>query len=515
MSKFTRFSTVTLACAALTVACDESGRSELPALDDAQPLALTDTLLYLGYLDDDEPEAILVDVARSEPRVRFVELSPGEVHMYPRPGAEGQEALVLTTGEPAHLEGDHAVDAVNAQVALFARAGLAQRYTLPGRFEALALSEDGRFAVAHARSNDAFDPGRALAVLDLTKLASDPTAAALVNPEKPWATVAERFAFAPASSQRKLAVGFATDHVVLFDLQKPNASAITATLTFPTDHVQVEPEEALFTDARVYVRSHHARSVFVMNLILAPENPLGFTVTPTELSVGSEVSDILLMGDGDQQRLLVLGQDELLSFDQFGSRTLVAELSQTYGSMYVFRGATPFDETVSDHALLVEQDNRHLAFVDLEVSSEVVAPDPELLDLGHPIDQVLPLFDRKRAIVSHRDGALSLVDLEQRTVVPVATGDTPSSLQVDEARARLWVVTQEGALGTIDLNTLSGEQMFLPAPAESVLVVPGAHARVAVVHESEAGYVTLLDAQKPARDTARELRDFMWSGLFD
>jgi hypothetical protein len=181
----------------------------------------------------------------------------------------------------------------------------------------------------------------------------------------------------------------------------------------------------------------------------------------------------------------------------------------------VFRGATPFDDTVSDHALLVEKDNRHLAFIDLDVSSEVVAPDPELLDLGHAIAQVLPLLDRKLAIVSHQDGALSLVDLEQRTVVPVATGDTPSAVQVDEAHARLWVATEEGSLGTIDLNTLSGEQIFLDAPAVSLVVVPGAHARVAVGHESNSGHVTLLDAQKPARDTARALRDFIWSGLFD
>ena len=514
MSARTVLSRAALACAALTVGCESHGAEDLPSLDDSAPVALQDALLYLGHAGD-EPRAVVLDIARSEPQTKLVELAEGDAQLYARPGQPGQ-ALVLTSGESAHLEDDEVVDAVDAEVSLFTRAGRSQRYRLPGRFEALALSDDGRFAVAHARSNDAFDPGRALAVLDLALPSNDPRAARLVNPEKPWATVAQSFAFAPASLGQRLALGFATDHVVLFDLQKPDANAITAALTFPTDPQSVEPREALFTDGLIYVRAEGSESVYVMNLIADASRPLGFTVTPTSLSVGSQLQDIELLGTGDSQRLLALGSDTLMSFDRFGGGVQVAELGQFYGSLFVFHGPSPLEEEPSNHAVLVEGSRgTRLAFIDLDVSSDVVRPDPELLDLGHPIRSVLPLLERNLCVVSHLDGAMSLVDLAQRTAVPVATGDAPSSVLMDAERARLWVTTDVGELGTIDLNTLSGERILLNDRADAVLFVPSAHPRVAVLHPDPAGHVTLLDAAKPAREGARELEGFVWSGLFD
>ena len=92
---------------------------------------------------------------------------------------------------------------------------------------------------------------------------------------------------------------------------------------------------------------------------------------------------------------------------------------------------------------------------------------------------------------------------------------SPSSVLMDAAHARLWVTTDVGELGTIDLNTLSGEKILLNDRADGVLLVPSTHPRVAVLHPDPAGHVTLLDATKPGREGARELQGFVWSGLFD
>ena len=77
MSKARRWSRAALACATLTVACEQSGREELPWLEEEVPLALEDALLYVGHAGGDGAAAILVDLARSEPKVRIEELSGG------------------------------------------------------------------------------------------------------------------------------------------------------------------------------------------------------------------------------------------------------------------------------------------------------------------------------------------------------------------------------------------------------------------------------------------------------
>jgi hypothetical protein len=496
----------------LVAACEGEGTASLPRGADTGPLPLKDALLYLAH-DDGEPLAVLVDVAARTPRVKIEALAGGELRAFVRPQAEGSEALVLTTGTPSRLEDGEPIPAVDAELSLFTRAGRSQRYQLPGRFEELALSEDGRFALVHARESDKFDPGRALAVVDLQKPASDDRAAQLVNPDNAAAIAPESFAFAPSTSARRLAAGFSTNQVMLFDLLRPELTAITASLTLSGDAQVVTPHEGIFSGDQLYVRASGTSFVYVFRMVENRAKPLGFEVTPHQLPLGTDVLDIAVVGSGESERLVALGHNSLRMFDKLGVDVPVESPEGRYTTILPFEGAAPFDEEEAPRLLLFGEEQTRLAFVDMNESA--IAQEAALLELGEPVASVRLLPARKMAVVTHTTGRLSLVHLERRTVAKVPTGDAPQSTLIDETRARLWVTTQSGEVGSIDLESLSGAEILLDAYAENVVLVPGKRARVAVIHGADSGHLTLLDALEPSRETARELAGFLWSGLFD
>jgi hypothetical protein len=87
----------------------------------------------------------------------------------------------------------------------------------------------------------------------------------------------------------------------------------------------------------------------------------------------------------------------------------------------------------------------------------------------------------------------------------------------EPTRERLWV-GQSGQpwIGTLDVTTGKTNEILLDANIQAIVPMFKAN-RLAVMHTSEIGYVTLidLDTDTPSRDNAVSVRGFFISGSLD
>ena len=87
-----------------------------------------------------------------------------------------------------------------------------------------------------------------------------------------------------------------------------------------------------------------------------------------------------------------------------------------------------------------------------------------------------------------------------------------ASTWLDVEHARVWITTQDGGLGTLDLKTLIPSRILLDADARQVVSLGD---ELAVIHPSQSGFVTLFDADKPSLGSARALLGFFWDGVLE
>src|SRR5690606_33239539 len=126
-----------------------------------EPVALEH---QLAFVDRAGGRALLVDVAAASPDPVVAELPPGAVRALRRPTQD--ELLVLCQGTP-----DSGGDAP-AALAVIGASGETTSYVLGSRFDNLAVSEDGRYAVAYfseeagPQQDFLFNPNE-IAIIDL------------------------------------------------------------------------------------------------------------------------------------------------------------------------------------------------------------------------------------------------------------------------------------------------------------------------------------------------------------
>jgi hypothetical protein len=500
---------------ALLGGCDLEVRRSLPDAADA-PYAVDDGLVYVGHDADDTPWATLVDLRPKNPKVERIELGAGDLTVSERPGQSATEVLVLSAGKAAELDDGKARDLVNAQLAVFDRGGKKRTYALAGRFTQLAVSADGRFAIAFAPPGGEFSAENALAVVDLTRSASDPKAATTLLLNAASGEMAESFVFSPPGAAHALALLRMQNRVMVIDLMHPTADQIDAPVALTTAGEDTRPQTILFSGDSIFVQSAGSASVLVLDLVADAGEARGFSVSPRSIPTGSAVFDIALDGEGEAQRLIVLAPDGVTAFTREGRPGDTLAIPSGFSRLMPFEGRSPFDDDVRRRLLLWGQGATLLGFLDVDDGSDaVVARDVDVIDLVEPVASLVTVADRKLVVAVHDTGRLSLVNLQERTVSPISAGDTPEVTLLDAERARLWVTTYAGRVGSIDLATLGGAEVLLEPDTVDLRLVPGPRPRVALIHDSSAGHVTLLDAAHPTRDGARELVGFLWSGLFD
>jgi hypothetical protein len=154
-------------------------------------------------------------------------------------------------------------------------------------------------------------------------------------------------------------------------------------------------------------------------------------------------------------------------------------------------------------------------FVDLEGARQRPDRALETLALADDVKSVIERpEDPNSLILTHAQG-ITLLDLEHRTATPIAADGALDGASYDAQNQRLWVATKNTQwVGTLDLT--SGETGEVRLDADVQNVVPFFDAgKLAIVHSSRIGYVTLLDTSDPDRDHARSVRGFLVAGIAD
>jgi len=516
-----------LASLALLAACD---RDRLDVF--ARPL---DTLPAIGItghvvvVEKNDPAAYVVDVASPELGVARVPLGTDPVLAVARAGHD--EVLVLTRGERGR-DGVAPEDASLAVVAPGADDAPSRTYRLGSRFNALAQSDDGRFAIAFFDRGDAtgsvlVNPNE-IAVVDLD---ADP---AETNPVprtvRSFGGFPNAIVFSPSlplpEGPRTLAVVLSDQYVTLLDLDHLDRSEITVPLTLPEDAHAVLPEQVVFdtSDPTVYVRARASDDVFALRLGAVPPGERisnDFRPQLSQLAAGRGPADMALFDAPDGRRLLVTSPGSLDArvIDVRSSRVTTIPLGTPAGHILLFSAVAPGDPKPGPRALLLGS-GPAVAFLDLEGIEDKTSRNVDVRPLAAGMSHVLPRLDQGQVIVMHGGGGvgLSVIDLGRRTSAPILA-ELPlsgSSWTVDGER--LWVAPKgSDRAAFLELGSYSPGEVRLDTPLAGLVPLPAGDgpAPVVLLHATFGGHLTVLDPLAPDREHARTLRGFLLADLLE
>jgi hypothetical protein len=138
--------------------------------------------------------------------------------------------------------------------------------------------------------------------------------------------------------------------------------------------------------------------------------------------------------------------------------------------------------------------------------------------LSSTIAKVLPLLEEGRLLILHAKGqGVSLIDLAARTVSPIRSSEelTEATFDPNPKRLRLWVgPSGQSYVSWLDLQTGDTQEVLLDAPIGQMVPMLSV-GKIAILHDNDVGHITVIDAVKPERATARSARGFLISGLLD
>jgi hypothetical protein len=512
----------------LLAACGgQSDDLDQPVELTGEPVALDERLLLIS---GPSRTGYLLDVVSAKPKAAatLVELPYGALRAVRRNGKDHDEALVICAGRRDSAE----KRAEPSTLAVIASDGDVRKYELGATpFDTLVQSDDGRYAVLY---RDSEAGGRTLqnvnelVVVDLERQPSDDGAVTSKTPEG-LAHAFETALISPqlpiAGENRRLLVLLSAAEITLFDLNHIERRGTIVELGEGEGRMP-KPTQVLFGENEpvMYVRGDNANDVFVFRL----EERTGsatlndFRPTLNPLGAGQAPRDMALFGAPDAPQVFVVGHSaEARSIDPRSGKTQVVTLPGPADHILMFKGISPKDNTPEkNRALVYGEGSQSLMFVDVDSLRERPDRSLESLQITQPVTSVIEI-DQPNAVIrpntvilTHAQG-ITLLDLEQRSATPIAANGQLEGALFDGKTSRLWVATKADTwVGTLDLASGETGEVLLDAPVQNLVPFFDA-GKLAIVHPSQLGYVTVLDTHEPSRDHARSVRGFFVSGILD
>jgi hypothetical protein len=524
-------------------ACDTTSAWAPGKRDVMGPVALDDKV---AWVDPSGQTAFLLDPTAADLRPTMLPLGKNAVLTQKRTGSN--ELLVLTQGQrdEVGLTAETArLYAVPADPTKATRA-----WDLPSRFDQMAQSNDGHYAVLFFSSGSTkggaetlSDPNQ-VAVVDLDpasatgatikhtslrSLGGVPQGVAFSNPFLLHASDAE---------PRTLAVFLSGTYVTLLDLTHPERGEISIDLKGSTSKSLFNVAQVIFDETTlsatahptIYLRGTSANDVVVVS-IGEPEAATqttanDFHTSASLLAAGTGPADMVLYDSTLGKRLLVVasGSQELLVIDPATSRTTNIKMSTQANRIIKFNEPA----TGKQRALLLALaplSSTTLTFVDLDRIDDVLGQALDRHDMVTAASNAMAYPAQGVVIIAHGNQSgsqLSLVNLGTRKVSPLNSQgyDTltfvPSSAG-PSALDHLWVTSKWGRhVNYVTLATLATGNVRLDHNTQSVLPVTANGKRLLVVdHGGVGGSITILDADKPARSTARSVQGFLFTDYLE
>ncbi len=485
----------------------------------------------VAFVETANARVFLVDPADEALRPRIVDVGKSPAVAVRRRGKD--ELLVLSRGE----RGEPGLAPEPADLSVVPADGSEpRRFPLGSRFNALAQSDDGRFAIAHfargtIKGETLFNPNE-IAIVDL---GPTPGAMPTVTPRtiRSFGGVPTAVVFSPQlmlpEGPRTLAVLLSDNYVTILDLDNPSSSEITVPLlVLAEDRRMLRPVQVLFQskDPTIFVRVEGSDDIYAMRLLAVPaaERAPGsadFRPALSLLAAGSRPADMAGFDAGDGPRLLVVsGSGDAFVIDAPTSRTTRLPLDAPANRISVFEATGPGDPKPRLRALLLGTGlgSRLVGFLDLERLEEQRTRNLDSRPMGAPALDALTFRERGLVVVLHQSQpgtpGVSVIDLSRRTVAPIFAEANLQSLAVGPPPSeKVWIAPAGSMrLGWIGLGALQPGEVRLDAQVESVLPLAK---HVVVVHPGISGNITLLDPDKPERATARGAVGFLLTALLE
>jgi hypothetical protein len=491
------------------------------------PVALND---HIVLVDDEGDRAFILGVMPSGPSAspQIVELPHDPRTATRRNGAN--EALILSMGRRATSH----ESAQPAVLTALSSSGKTRRYELgENPFDTLKQSDDGRyvFLFKDANTERLLDNPNEVAIIDLSK----PPGKTSINLRtlRSFGDSPSTVVFAPSMNivgeDRRLAVVLSNTNVTLIDLDHLDRLETTVQLSRAPGQSPVKPEQVLFNPERseIYVRGGGSNDIFVFSLTArAPEASDAAESKPhndfrpsiDQLGVGGQPTDMALYATKDGTRLLVLSGEaqQAAIVDAATSQITTVDLPVVARSLLLFKASSPRGDANSQRAMLYQPSGTSVVFLDLADLEQRGSRNVEVLELSASIEKLVPIVDQQRLLVIHAGiEGVSLIDLAGRTVSPITSNVALDNATFDPARLRLWVgPTDQNYVGWLDLSTGDTQELLLDE-AIGTLVPMLSVGKIAVLHQSDVGHLTVLDAAKPRRDTAHSVRGFLVADLLE
>lgn len=513
-------SLTSLTCLALSACGEDSGRFEQAIELLEAPVALHDTLMFVDTLGS---RAFLLDVSAKRPaaRAESVPLPYGPAYAEQRHGKK--QALVLCNGRRS----TERTDAEPAALAVVSNEGEVQSYELGTTpFDKLVQSEDGRYVVLFRTAEESdrlLNNGNELAIVDLDKKPSDELAVVHKTPPSFGNTPTAAF-FSPvmriAGEDRRLLVVLSAAEVTLVDLGHLADRRETIVQIGGASSRRVNPVQVIFGagEPTLYIRAEASDDIYVFRLE-PQDNPGGNDFRPSINQLGGGVGprDMALYGEPDSPRLLVVAQasSDAIVVDPSSSKATTIDLPILPGRVLLYQASSPKDPEQRTRALLYGQSVSSVAFLDLDDIETKRGRNLEVLPLDSGISSVIPLLDEDKVILVQQGRGVSLLDLAQRTLSPINSNAELADALFDPTSSRLWVgPSGQPRVGTLDLATGTTDEVLLDANVARLVPLFDI-GRLAIVHASTVGRVTLVDTKNPERDTAASVRGFLIADVLD
>lgn len=501
------------------------------------PVALAASV---AYVDPAAARALVIDPAARTLAARAVPIGKRPAQAVRRLGHD--ELLVLSRGERGDTglaPEDPSLVVVPADAAQAPR-----RFPVGSRFDALAQSPDGRFAVLFFSQAAGVDEQASLLVnpneVEVVDLDGPIPATGGGRTLRSFGAVPRAVLFAPPLTLQttpprtlQLAVVLSDSYVTLFDLEHQERTEITVSLAAADAPQTVTPLQLAFDttdpkqDPTVFIRSDGSTDVVALRLsptaLPLADKANDFHPVLSLLGTGDQPSDMALYPDTDGPRLLLLlpKRQQLAVLDPRTSRATTVALPAPAERLVLFNAAAPSEPQSRPRALLLADSGGEVAFLDLEGLEAGGTRNIELRPMAAAAHDFLPLTDRGVVIAEHSPSSggvgLSVIDLARRTVSPLVgepiSGLAPAPLPGDE----VWLAPSAASrVGLLHLGSLAADEVRLDQAVSAVLPLgPSAdgHRYVVVDHGRGDGDITVLDADAPTRKTARSLIGFFYTDL--
>jgi hypothetical protein len=494
---------------------------------------------HLVFIDKTLHNAYLIDVRKNhfEPTVTSVELPPQPFMVEKRKGDNANELLILCAGQQDTEEQEESP----AALAVLQDDGkTVRKYSFERGFNSFIQSEDGKYAFIFfsestgksVEINDLPTMKQKVIFIDLEEQPSaDPIPSRLLD--NLVSDVPTGVDFSPlmtiAGKQRRLAVVHSTSLVWLIDLTTPDAAFLTVE---PERDEQFSFEQVLFDskEPRLYLRGTSSQSIYYIDLVATTDtsSKSDFTaVVEDPRIVGAVPSDMALYTVDKEPFLLVVSASSIQAFilDTNSSDTTTVPIQRGANRILIFSSDNGSNSSVASPMALVYNQNADfstvsfidVAKIDLSGTDTKKSESVETVSLDSTFNHLEAVPNKPYALLTNANSKqISILNLMKRTINPIETSFQMTVI-ADSRSNKLWFGNESGErLGYLDLDTFMSGDVRLDSTIEYVLLIGTTdQPKIAVVHPSSIGYVTVLDAVTPSRKTAESVEGFFVSKLLD